>query len=268
MSILTLAQYHAARKQIVTLAKNGSTASQSQTPTWVSTSIYQTGDPVAMSASGNTTTGVVPTSATAGAAAIEPFSGTGYVTGVDFVSDFAGRIVLYDRLFHAGSFSTAVGVTSLSSQPSYSSRVPGGTDFRGTQIWVECFVGSGGANASNTYRVQYTNQDGTPGQVTGTVQKQNNVMGWCVQLPLAAGDTGVQTIENFEVVSAASAPTVSVFVARPLWSGRVQFNGRSYSHWLDQTGMPQVFSDSCLCLMNSFDVTSPKHDVRVEIASS
>lgn len=268
MSILTLAQYYAARKQIVTLAKNGSTSSQSPSPIWVSTSIWQSGDPVGLSASGNTTTGVVPTSATTGAAFIEPFSGTGYITGVDFMSDFAGRIVLYDRLFHAGSFSTAVGVTSLSSQPSYSSRVPGGTDYTGLQIWVEAFVGGGGTAASNTYRAQYTNQDGTTGRVTGIRQKANNVAGWCVQLPLEAGDTGVQTIENFEIVASSSPATVSVFVARPLWTGRVQFNGRSYSHWLDQTGMPQVFSDSCLCMLNTYDVTAPKHDLRIEIASA
>lgn len=126
MSILTLAQYHAARKQSVTLAKNGTPPSMGTAPWWMSTAICQGGDPAAMSASGNTTTGVVPTNATTGAPYIEPFSGTGYITGVDFSADFACRVVLYDRLFHAGSFATSVGVTSLSTQPSYSSRVPGG----------------------------------------------------------------------------------------------------------------------------------------------
>lgn len=270
MAILTLAEYYAARKQFVTFAKNGGAATQSASPIWVSTAIYQGGEPGVMAAAGDTTNGVVPTAATAGAASIEPFSGVGYITSVEFSSRYAARFVLYDRLFHAGAVSYSVGTTSLTSQPSYSSRVPGGTDYVGTQIWVEAHVANAGGNAANTFRAQYTNQDGTTGRVTGTAQKQNNVMGWCVQLPLQAGDTGVQKIENFEVVAstASTASALSVFVARPLWAGRVQVDAASGLHWIDQTGMPQVFSDSCLCLMHSFDVNEPIFDLRVEIASA
>lgn len=270
MSIDTLAQYHAAAKQAIFFHKTAG-GSSSTYPIWCSASFFQGGTPgVASLSIGNTANGLVPDDTLTGAPNIEPFSGTGYVTAVEFSAAIETRIVLYDRLFHAGTFAGTVGVNSLTSQPSFSSRVPGGTDYKGLQIWLEQAVGGGGANnAANSMRVQYTNQDGTTGRVSGTVFKNNNVTGVCIRVPLQEGDSGVQAIENFEVVAASSNAQYNVFVARPLWTGRVQRKAVASRHWLDLTSMPQVWADSCLCTMQMFDSGSaPQFALDIEIASN
>ena len=86
----------------------------------------------------STAAGVVPTDATAGCPVINAFGGSnvGYLTRVEASSPVAGRIAIYDMLFKAGAYAFNANQT-LASQPSYSSRVLGGTDYKGTEIWLE-----------------------------------------------------------------------------------------------------------------------------------
>ena len=52
---------------------------------------------------GNTTTGIVPTSATAGFPALTAFGSgnTGYLAAATYTTTVAGALILYDRLWHA-----------------------------------------------------------------------------------------------------------------------------------------------------------------------
>lgn len=243
-----------------------------------------TGDPGAGTlAVGNTANGVVPTDATTGAPTINFGSGTGYLTLIDgtwgplTAGAGAGRVVLYDRLFHAGAYAFNA-ATSLSSQPSYSSRVPGGTDYKGTQIWVEVVTTFTG---NLTVAVTYTDQDGNAGATTGTFTPGvAPAIGNMYQLPLAEGDSGVQVIESV-TSTVASVGTFNVLVIRPLWMGRFLNRGADASvgtpplvtdypvrHWMDVTGMPQVFGNSCLASMYITDTTSTAtYNLSPEVAS-
>jgi hypothetical protein len=202
---------------------------------------------------GNTANGVVPTDATAGYPPINAFGGgaTGYLSKVEFGSAVACRIALYDRVFACGAYAFNAN-TTLASQPSYSGRLPG-TDYKNLEIWVEAVTASTGNLAVN---VTYTDQDGNTGATTGaTGIGAVTTVGRCWQLPLAAGDSGVQAITNV-TGSVASAGTFNVMVLRPLWEGRVKIANDGDVHDFLKTGMPEVYADSALYVLVAADSTS------------
>jgi hypothetical protein len=255
MAITSLADYVAAFKQRRAMFKGNNV----NTPGCISDGWTQAnnedGGAAGAAAPGNTTAGLVPTNATTGAMRIDPFSGSGYITWVDLTCGLGtSQVTLYDRLWHGGAFLDNHGSTyTLSAQPSYSSRVPGGTDYTGLQIWGETSTGFN--NSTCTLTVTYTDQSGNTGHTTGAVTFANpgtNVLGNLFLLPLAAGDCGVQKIESVTFSSGATNGSgVNVLVVRPLWRGIIADTpvpcARAFG--IDQTGMPQVWQDSALNLM-------------------
>lgn len=266
MAITSLDTYIAAAKQKARFLKTTAATTIAGIP-W---SLWATaGSPGAGSfAIGNTTTGVVPTSATTGAIAINAFGGgnTGYLTGVDFGSTVASRLWLTDRLWHAGSISTtSAATTSFTSQPSYVGRLPG-SSYVGLSIFLE--VTTAISNTAITIAVTYTNQAGTGSRSTGNISVQNFTAGRLVAMPLQAGDTGVQQVDSLIVNTATAAGAVNVLVLRTLWTGRVMAANAGDTHGLDRTGMPIVYDTSCIFPMVAGDSTSSGvPDMLIEIAN-
>lgn len=201
----------------------------------------------------STAAGVVPTDGTAGCPPINAFGGgaTGYISKVEFGSTVACRVALYDLLFKAGAYAFNAN-TALSSQPSYSGRLPG-TDYKGLEIWVEQVTAATGNQAVN---VTYTDQDGNTGATTGaTGIGAAPTVGRCWQLPFAAGDSGVQTITNV-AGSVASAGTFNVLVLRPLWEARIKIANDGDLHDWQKTGLVEVYDTSALFMLVAADSTS------------
>jgi hypothetical protein len=198
--------------------------------------------------------GVVPTSATAGCPVINAFTGAnaGYITNVDFGSSVACRFRLYDMVFKAGAYAFNAAQT-LASQPSYSGRVPSGTDYTSCSIWLECVTAFTG---NQTITITYTNQAGTAGRTTGAVATAvAPTVGRLFQMPLQAGDTGVQKIESV-TSTVSTVGTFNVLVLRRLWSGRCRVPNDGDTHPADKTGLPIVFATSALYLMMATDSVS------------
>lgn len=213
------------------------------------------GNPGAGTLAGSSTSaGVVPTDATTGCPVINAFSGSnvGYLTRVEASSAVACRIALYDLLFKAGAYSFNANQT-LSSQPSYSSRVPGGTDYKGTELWLEAVTAFTG---NQSIAVTYTDQDGNAGATTGTIATGvAPIVGRMLRLPFATGDTGIQKVESV-VSTVSSAGTFNVLVLRKLWEGRIRVANDQIVHGPDLTGMPILFADSALIVVVSADSTA------------
>ena len=202
---------------------------------------------------GNTANGLVPDDTTGGDPSLNAFGGgaTGYLSNVEFANTVACRMMLVDRVFHAGAYAFNAS-TSLTSQPSYSTRMPG-TNYAGTQIWIETVTAFTG---SPSIAVTYTNQAGTAAHTTGTVATGSALtLGRMIQLPLAAGDTGVQKIESV-TATVATVGTFNVLVLRPLWTGRVPIANFGDTHSWDRIGFPQVYALSCLQVLMAADSTS------------
>jgi hypothetical protein len=251
MAINSLDGLIAAPSQRVTIVKTGLRTSV----TGVYFSILDmAGNPGAGTLGGvNTTSGTVPTDATAGFPVINSFSGgaTGYIAGISFGSTVACRITLFDLLWKGGTYSFNSAVT-LTAQPSYSSRVIDGTDFTNTELWLETVSAFTG---SQSIAVTYTNQSGVTGRTTGTIATGiAPTVGRMLQLPLQAGDTGIQKIESV-TGTVSTVGTFNVLVMRRLWSGRVRAANDGDTHDFLKTGMPQIFDNSALFLAVSTDAT-------------
>ena len=250
MAIVTFDQFIGASKQYISHSKTASrTAVAAQ---W--TSVFDVaGNPGAGVLAGtSTTTGTVPTDATAGCPTINAFGGgEGYLAQVDYGSTVACRIRLFDCLWKGGAYAFNV-ATSGNSPTSFSSRVPGGTDFANTQIWYEQVTA--GTLVQNI-NVSYNDQSGAASTTGVVAAPAAMIVGRMFEVPLAAGDTGVQGITGV-TGTVASAGTFNLLVMRPIWSGRVMVANYGDVHDLAKTGMPIVYPDSALMMVVAPDSTA------------
>lgn len=252
MTITTLDGYIAAAKQRVLYAKTS-------VRTTIANGWFSLFDLVGLPGAGtlagvNTAAGVVPDATVAGYPTLNAFGGgnAGVLARAEFASTVAGRLSLYDRLFVAGAYAFNA-VTSLAAQPSYSARVPGGTDFSGLQIWIEAVTAFTG---NLSVAVTYANAAGVTGRTTGTFLTGTALtVGRCMLLPLQAGDVGVQKIESV-TATVATAGTFNVMVLRSLDSMRVPLANFGDVHDLLKTGMPIAFATSALYVLCNADSTS------------
>jgi hypothetical protein len=253
MSITTLDGYIAAQKQKLAWSKTAARTTVANA--WFSlfdiagqpgAGVLAGGQTV-----GSTAAGIVPTDATPGYPMVNAFSGPnkGYLGRVEFGSTVPCRIALFDRLFCAGAYAFNA-ATTLAAQPSFSSRVPGGTDFTGLEIWLE---GVTAFTGNQSIAVTYTNESGVAGRTTGVIATAvAPIVGRCLQLPLQAGDSGVQKIESV-TSTISTAGTFNVNVLRPLWSGRVIVANFGDVHDMIRTGLYELFADSALYAMIATD---------------
>ncbi len=208
---------------------------------------------------GNTTTGIVPTDATAGAPNINAFGGAalGYLARAWYRSSVAGGATLYDRLWHAGSVVlTALATTSFASQPAITQRLPGTSDTTGLEILLEINVAV--SATATTVRVNYTNQAGVTGRSTGaSVSLSGLTNRRVVSMPLQAGDSGVQKIESVTVGgTVATAGSFNVILARRLDEFDIRIPNALDAHGWDVTAGPPMFTDQCLWQVVQADSTS------------
>lgn len=264
MAILSVDDYVAAAKQIAQYFKSASRTSVSGIPFSVFDLAGQPG--AGTLAVGNTANGIVPTDAIAGYPEINAFGpgNKGYIGSVQFGSSVACRLSLYDTLFSAGAYAFNAN-TTLASQPSFSGRVPGGTDYSNTELWLEAATAFTG---NQSIAITYSNQGGTTGRSTGTIALGvAPTLGRMTRLPLQAGDTGISKIESV-VSTVSSAGTFNVHVLRRLWSGRVNLANSGDVHDLLRSGLPEIFADSALRLVVIPDSTATGvPEVQIEIVN-
>lgn len=256
MAIVSNDQRIAAARQLVMLLKTAAATSIANTPF---TTLDLAGNPGAGSlAVGNTANGLVPDDAVAGFPLLNAFGGgnTGYLDNIQWGNTVAGRMALYDRLFHAGSFSLAALTTfNLASQPSYSARLPG-TSYAGLELFVE--INTAIAASAATIAIGYTNEAGTSGRTTGaSASIASFTTRRLIPMPLQAGDKGVQKIDSITVGGVAAATgTINVIVARRLWSNRAKVANDGSMDAGSLTPNRIIYATSALWLVVQPDSTS------------
>lgn len=252
MAITSLSDYYGAARQRLVMRRTTTRTTVAATPF----SIFDlAGAPGAGTLAGtDTSAGVVPTDATAGCPVVKAFGGgaTGYLNSVEYYNTVASRVAVYDMLWKGGAYSFNANVT-LSSQPSFSSRVPGGTDFGGLQIWLETVTAFTG---NQSIAVTYEDAVNGTGRTTGTIATGvAPTVGRMRMLNLQAGDYSPKKIESV-VSTVATVGTFNVLVLRPLFSARVWFANEGDTLGPERLGMPQVFADSALIVVVTADSTS------------
>ena len=250
MAIASFDQAIAAAKQYLSVAKTA--VRPSIAASWFSVFDLAGNPGAGVLAGTSTAAGVVPTDATAGCPTIDAFgaSALGYLWQLEYGCSVACRLKLFDMVFKAGAYAFNA-AQALTGQPSYASRMPGGS-YSDTQIWIEAVTAFTG---NLTVTITYTNQSGVTGRTATLATGTALTVGRLMQVPLQAGDTGVQEITNV-AGTVATAGTFNVLVLRPLWSGRCRTANDGDVHDFTKTGMPQVFADSALFLAVAADSTS------------
>lgn len=252
MAITTLDQLVASAKQRLPIFKTASRTSVALIP--FSVFDIAGGPGAGVLAGTSTTTGVVPTDLTAGTPTINAFGAgaVGYIARIEWGGSVACRLNLYDMLWKGGAYAFNASTTGQT-PASYSSRVPGGNDFQGLEIWYEQVTASTGIQSVN---VTYTNSGGQTGRTTGvTSQGTAGIVGRMMQLPLQSGDTGVQAITGV-VGTVATVGTFNILVMRPLGEARIRVANDSVIQDFLSTGLPQVFADSALRFVVTADGTA------------
>ena len=200
-------------------------------------------------AGSSTTTGTVPTDATAGYAGITFTSNSSYISRLTASNTVVSHIRLFDRLWVGGAYSFNAN-TSGNSPTSFSSRVSyngGSADYRGLELWVETVTA---ATGNQTWNVTYTDQDGNTGATTGAVGiGAAPTVGRCWQLPLAAGDSGLRGVTGV-VGGTGSAGTANIMVLRPLVDIYIGTASQMIVFNYTDLGMPEIFNDSALYVLS------------------
>lgn len=224
----------------------------------------------------STIPGALFTDASSGCPTINAFGGgaTGYLTRVNWNNSVVGRIELWDVLYCVNIPSSAAGfqttqTLTVTAPASYLGRCPDGLG-NGLRIFVE--ITTTMSASATTISCTYANSAASPvgGKSTGTTASLSGFTAsrW-VELPLAAGDTGVSKLETIVIGGATNAAGVAnIIVCRPLWnSGTRVANSGSYDG-VDMTGMPIVYDTSALVVTTVADSTSSGiPDLLIEIAN-
>jgi len=265
MAINSESAYLAATKQDVLLSRVGSMTAIAANFFDV---IAQTGNPGAGVLAGTSTAaGVVPTDADDGFPKINAFVGgaTGHITRLSFSNSVESTIRIYDVLFKAGAYAYNAAVT-LAAQPSFSSRVPGGTDFKGLELWIE---GVTAMTGNLSIAITYTDQDGNAGATTGTYATGiAPAVGRMVQLPMASGDDGLQVVESV-TATGSSAGTFNVLVLRPLFTMRINSVNDGDTWDFLKTGCKEIFATSAIFSIVAPDSTATgKPWIQLEISNA
>jgi hypothetical protein len=197
------------------------------------------------------TTSSIPTNATNGGLfQTDPGGGREkWLLGLGASSSVAGALILYDRLVHMGGLSGTTTTAQTTNLPTTAlTRNTGGV---GNQIFVEIYTQIG--TTATTATVDYKNQAGTlktskAFDIGATNLREAQRI---IQVPLADGDTGVTTIENFDLLaSTGTAGNIGMCIARPLAMIPINSSGAGAS--LDLiSGFPamvEIDTDACLAL--------------------
>ncbi len=205
---------------------------------------------------------VVPTSATAGAV---PFTNAGAraLRVARVVSRTSGNnsLVFVDRLSHQSGLSgTALGQQVTNLPTAALTRYASG---EGVMAALEIYSQIGATPQTVTCR--YTNQAGVGGQVTPAVSiggaTGNQIVGRFLVLPLAAGDTGVRSVEGVTLSgSTGTAGDFGVTLFRPLFlvpTIAFDVHGQVLDAVLGGGGfIPEVLDDACLSALVISNVAS------------
>jgi len=164
----------------------------------------------------------------------------------------AGQLLVFDRLVETSGLDSNV----TTSQTVNTVALPtgrdgnGGTNGDNVECWLEIYTQVG--TTARTINVTYTNQAGTSGQVgTGTIGGTNDRdVGRLIPITLAAGDTGVRSVQSVQVQTGGTGTSgnFGVTLLRRLTMLDLPISSNGWVKGPFETGMPQVFADSCIAM--------------------
>lgn len=179
---------------------------------------YRAGRPGAAAASADALAGAALTSYAGQIPFVNPASGNSYLARLEAAASRAGVLMLADRLWHNDS----IVVTTTTGQTITSAAWPardrdGSTNGESVLVGLECSTATTNAGNITNTTLTYTDQGGT-GSNTGTLASwpANAVAGTFVPFDLAAGDTGIRSIQTLTLGTSYVSGTIHLVAYRVL----------------------------------------------------
>ena len=210
------------------------------------------GFPPAGAAPSSGMAGDVPTATTTGAFPLKnPASGSSYIGKLTAGCEATGTLHVYDRLWHHSGI--AVATTTAQTVNSVALTRP---DALGADVeaWFDIYATTGAGAATPT--IVYTDQDGTAAQ-TGTVlgYLASSVAGRTFPISLAAGDTGVRSIQSITLGVSLTSGTVGLVLRRRLASIGIPAANQRYTLSAIEAGMAGIPNSACLEFLYTVQVS-------------
>jgi hypothetical protein len=202
------------------------------------------GIPGAGSNSADGVAGAIPTDATAGAF---PFtnSNSSYLARISSYSTIIGTLFLYDRLWHNSGLSP----TDLGGQAVNSTALtrPDATG-AGVEAWMQVYTTLGAGSTAST--ITYTDQDnGSPNTGTLINFATTSAANRTYQYALAAGDTGVRSIQTYTNGATMTSGTFGLILRRQICLLQSPIANAGVALDPIQGGLPRIYDDACLELI-------------------
>lgn len=212
----------------------------------------EAGIPGAGAAPTSAISGDVPTSATAGAI---PFTNpTGgdltYLGRLAAYGTNAGILFLYDRLVQTGN-SSGISPTSTSAQTVNTTALTRpDANGDGVEAWWQVYA-TMGAGGSNIITLSYTDQGGTASQTatTGAALSATKPVGATGAFRLAAGDTGVRSVQTWTNSASMTSGTIGLVLRRLHAVLPIGYTNVGAAIDAFGAGLPRIYDSACLELV-------------------
>ena len=197
---------------------------------------------------------VAPTPGMAGAALTtysgqipfsNPSSGNTYLARFQGQATIAGTLVLADRLWHNSGISVTTTTAQTVNSAAWPARdVDGSTNGNGVRIGLEVSTATGAGAATPT--ISYTDQANNAPN-TGSMEVAyvaSSIAGTFYPFTLAAGDTGVRSIQTVTLGVSMTSGTVHLVAYREI--ARLELTAANVPSAIDSitSGFPRLFDDS------------------------
>lgn len=248
MAITTLDQVIAGMQPPRPILKNGVTMEGigQQHSLW-----YTPGNPGAATASAPGMAGAAMTSDAGQIPFTNPVSGNTHLARFAASSSVAGTLLLMDRLWD----NSGIAVTTLTAQTVGSVAWPardanGATNGNGVMVALEVQTATTNAAANATMSISYTDQAGTAGKTGGVgaaiplAFPATAVAGTFVPFALAAGDSGVRSIQTVTLAVSLVTGAVKLVAYREL--ARLEITTANIGNAVDAltSGFPRLYDNT------------------------
>jgi len=191
-------------------------------------------------------TGSSCTSSTVGAIGYTNTTGSNTMNLLSFGVGGATQniITLYDRLWHVGGINLNSATTQTIIGSTAPSRYTGGV---GNSFFVEITTAAG--STARNMNISYTNQSGTPGQTATVSIPASAVANTIFYGTLAAGDTGVQSIQSVTMSSTMGSGVANLVLYNQSMFQFVPYQSGTYTERdlvLQLANLPIIQNNACL----------------------
>lgn len=197
---------------------------------------------------------VAPTPGIAGAALTSyagqipftnPVSGNTYLARMQAQSTIAGSLLLCDRLWHNSGINITINTAQTVNSVAWPARDANGST-NGEQVLIGVEVSTATGAGTPTLTIGYTDQSGNAGATATNVISTvaTSAIGAFYPIGLAAGDTGVRSIQSFTLSATWTSGTIHLVAYRII--ARLELTGANVPAAIDAvtSGFPRMFDNT------------------------